>query len=371
MTAVLAEDTVALVERTVDRFYSRVLRDPVLSSFFTGVDLPALKRRQTELFVAILGGAPYTGRPLGEARAGYAIEQRHFDRVAKYLVEAMRETQVPPAVQQQLLEAAAKVAPSIVNTPDKLAGLRAAVAPHEQAVITHPLFQRLTTVEALRVFTEYHVYAVWDFMTLLKALQRVLTCVEVPWVPRGECESRRLINEIVLGEETDVDLLGRSISHYELYLVAMEELGADTGPVRAFVENIEQGHLLHVAMQQARVPKAAQAFVLQTVDTVHQGRAHCIAASFTIGREKVIPDMFGAFIDQLHAVEPAATRTLRYYVQRHIDVDADTHAPLALRMLENLCGNDPAKWHESTGAAIAALRARHDLWSAIAAELPR
>ena len=81
---------------------------------------------------------------------------------------------------------------------------------------------------------EYHVYAVWDFMSLLKALQIELTCTTLPWKPVGDTKIRRLINSIVLEEESDVDADGNPSSHYEMYLDAMIECGADTKKIESF-----------------------------------------------------------------------------------------------------------------------------------------
>ncbi len=118
------------------------------------------------------------------------------------------------------------------NHPTEVAGreLRAlleAVAPYLDAVERHPLYRELSSLERLRRFQQYHVFAVWDFMCLLKALQQQLTCPTVPWLPVGDPEVRRLINEIVLGEESDELPGGRVLSHFELYLEAMRESGAD------------------------------------------------------------------------------------------------------------------------------------------------
>src|SRR5689334_17205078 len=94
--------------------------------------------------------------------------------------------------------------------------LKAAVATTRSAVTGHEMYSRLASREAIVTFMEHHVYAVWDFMSLLKSLQRNLTCVDVPWVPTGPTASRRLINDIVLVEESD-ELAGGFISHFELY----------------------------------------------------------------------------------------------------------------------------------------------------------
>ena len=63
---------------------------------------------------------------------------------------------------------------------------------------SHPLYRSFARMEDLQTFMEAHIFAVWDFMSLLKSLQRGLTCVEVPWYPSRTPESRHLVNEIVL-----------------------------------------------------------------------------------------------------------------------------------------------------------------------------
>src|SRR5258705_8776811 len=102
-------------------------------------------------------------------------------------------------------------------------------------VVTHPIYARLDGIGAIQTFLEHHVFAVWDFMSLLKSLQRNLTCVEVPWIPSGPTGSRRLINDIVLVEESD-ELRGGFISHFELYLLGMAEAGAGTSVIDGVIQ---------------------------------------------------------------------------------------------------------------------------------------
>jgi len=266
--------------------------------------------------------------------------------------------------------------PGEINVPasERLDNVQRAVQPHIDAIARHPVFHRLTSITALRVFMEHHVYAVWDFMSLLKALQRAVTCIEIPWVPCGDPAARRFINEIVLDEESDkVSLDGdlpAAISHFELYLKAMERVGAETRGIHEFLMRVRAGELIGVALTEAPVPEPARQFVLTTMEVVGTNRVHAIAAAFTFGREQAIPAMFLQIVEALDDADDR-TATLITYLKRHIDMDGDDHGPLSLRLLAGLCGDDRGHWDESTGAAIAALQARKRLWDGVLAALPR
>jgi pyrroloquinoline quinone (PQQ) biosynthesis protein C len=221
----------------------------------------------------------------------------------------------------------------------------------------------------LRIFMEYHVFAVWDFMSLLKSLQRNLTCVEVPWVPTNNAKSRRLINEIVMVEESDVDEKGNNISHYELYLTAMEQCGANTKPIKDFVELIRQGVTVKEALKKLHIPEGIAHFVSQTFAFVDYGNPHQIAGAFTFGREDLIPDMFREVIESLEKSFPNELKTLHYYLDRHVHIDKEIHTPLALQMISELCGKDNQKWRECGQASSKALEVRLEFWDAIFLEI--
>jgi hypothetical protein len=213
---------------------------------------------------------------------------------------------------------------------------------------------------------QYHVFAVWDFMSLLKSLQINLTCVDVPWVVKGDANTRYLINEIVTGEESDVDMKGNRLSHFELYLQAMEEAQADTSIVKNYIDTLLRKKDLKLAFKEASVPAEAQVFITNTFEVIATGKPHVQAAVFTFGREDLIPNMFISIIDDMSSdYDKSAISTFKYYLERHIEVDGDHHSKLALDMTSILCGDDLQKWAEAEAAVLKSLQSRIDLWNGV------
>ncbi|CAN5483781.1 DUF3050 domain-containing protein [soil metagenome] len=252
-----------------------------------------------------------------------------------------------------------------VGISEELAALVERLQPLYAQLAKHRLYTTFETVEDVRLFMESHVFAVWDFMSLLKILQQGLTCVTVPWVPSKFPESRRLVNEIVLGEESD-EYRGVPLSHYELYLKAMRECGADTFAIDNLLRSLSSGVDLSKALSQSGATRAAQDFVRSTFACIEAGKLHATAAAFTFGREDLIPDMFRGFIRDQDERLSGKLATFRWYLDRHIEVDGEEHGPMALRMIRELCGDDAMKWQEAGDAAETALRARLQLWDGIA-----
>lgn len=200
---------------------------------------------------------------------------------------------------------------------------------------------------------EIHVFAVWDFMSLLKALQREITCVNIPWRPsQYPAELVRFINEIVLGEESDVDSEGRPSSHFDLYLKAMEEVGASTSVIKGFLAsgNLED------------VPLLARDFVRFNLGLAERGHVVEVASAFFFGREKLIPEMFQALVKVLEEKELRAP-TLRYYFERHIQLDGEEHGPLAEKCLSVLTAGNTDLEALAWKAGTEALRKRDELWT--------
>lgn len=244
--------------------------------------------------------------------------------------------------------------------------------PALQAVESHPVFGAVQTEKQLRSFMEHHVFPVWDFMSLLKFLQAELAPATWPWMPRPHGDLVRLINDIVTGEESD--RLPKShrdnsthASHFDLYLMAMREVGADTSPITAFLDIVRlQG--LEAALEAPIVPEPSRAFMQDTFALLKRGEAHRIAASFSFGRENVIPGMFNSLLTRLGIGEERAP-IFHYYLKRHAELDGDEHGPAALRLVATLCGDDPAKLAEAVESAKEALASRARLWDSVQTEL--
>jgi hypothetical protein len=232
------------------------------------------------------------------------------------------------------------------------------------SVANHSMYSKILTINDLKIMMETHVFAVWDFMSLLKRLQREITCVELPWKPSPYPKKLvRLINEIVLGEESDLGLDGEAIDHFTLYLNAMEEIGAKTALLKNFIEDQDY----------SKLTLGQRNFVQFNLNLASNGLIHEVAAAFFFGREKVIPDMFTSILNDLEKNIESTTQDLfpnfKYYLRRHIELDGGEHSHLALDCLASLCGNDERKWEEARLSGVKSLRLRAALWDEVESKL--
>jgi hypothetical protein len=241
--------------------------------------------------------------------------------------------------------------------------------PLRAQLLHHALYKKIRQPEHLRFFMEQHVFAVWDFMSLLKYLQQKLSCVDVPWVPAANPAAARMINEIVWSEESDVDREGNPASHFELYLKAMHKVGADTDVIKKFTKLIVRSEKPGQASRMLSLSPAVTAFLDFTFQTIDRNQLHEVAAVFTWGREDLIPDMFTALVKDMNRDTSAQLDDFVYYLERHIELDADEHGPMALQMLENLCEDDQQKWNQCYKVAQKALKVRIGLWDSIARQI--
>jgi hypothetical protein len=241
----------------------------------------------------------------------------------------------------------------------------AAIAQFREPLDRHPVYAAVATIDDLRCFMQHHVFSVWDFMSLIKFLQSVVAPTRYPWTPAADGNVVRFINELVLEEESDehpVD--GGHCSHFALYHSAMSEIGADTGPSSEFVARLDAGVAIGQALQHPDVPAPSRRFTTTTFSFIDSGRPHVAAAALALGREHIIPGMFRAILDRI-GVDAGQAPIFHAYLQRHIHLDEDFHAPLSLRLLNGLCAGDRRRVDEAVAAAEQAIQARVAFWDGV------
>ena len=241
---------------------------------------------------------------------------------------------------------------------DHLCSLRA-------ALLEHPIYTHLVSVADLRRFMEDHVFAVWDFMSLLKRLQQDMTCIRVPWFPASNARAARLINDIVIGEETDVDPDGSYVSHLDLYLRAMAEVGASTRQFETFRSLARVGTSIEAGMVRTGVPPHVRSFVAHTMTQAQSGSTEEVLAAFFYGREDIIPEMFSRLRKTVLSTkyDEDRLRHFIYYIERHIELDGDSHGPMGRELLEGLVADSPQRNEWALRAACNSIQARIELWN--------
>lgn len=243
----------------------------------------------------------------------------------------------------------------------KIDSIKLSLEPLHQQLRTHRLYAAIKTLDDLIIFMNHHVFSVWDFMNLLKTLQSQLTCTTIPWKPVLYPENARLINEIVLEEESDV-IDGNVTSHFGFYLSALTALHPNNG-IKEFLVHLESGHSYSDLITLPNVPAGARPF-LETTYHIIQGPLIGVASAFTFGRESLIPTLFQQIVDQAEVVQNPQLKKFIDYLERHIELDGDVHSKLSEKMVENLCQTDD-ELAIAIEAARKALVARIELWDRI------
>jgi hypothetical protein len=232
------------------------------------------------------------------------------------------------------------------------------------ALLDHPVYAQVGSVADLRRFMQDHVFAVWDFVSLLKRLQQDMTCIKVPCFPADNARAAGLINDIVLRVARVIGPDGSNLAHLALYLRAMRDIGAITRPFEKFRSLVLVGISVEVALSQIGAPSHVKAFVAHTMALANSGSTDEVLAAFFYGREDIIPEMFRRLLDTLYGAKHNNDRLRHfiYYIDRHIELDSGSHGPMGRQLLEELVASSPHRAERALQAACSSIKARIGLW---------
>jgi hypothetical protein len=149
----------------------------------------------------------------------------------------------------------------------------------------------------------------------------------------------------------------------------MERCGANPRGIDRFLAELQSGNDIANALAAAETPESVRWFVSGTFEVIESGDLCAIAATFTFGREDLLPDLFRQIVTRLSSDAASGLDYFRFYLERHIDLDGDQHGPMAERLVASLCGDDPARWQVAEKAAVRALESRQRLWDGVVAAL--
>ena len=252
----------------------------------------------------------------------------------------------------------------------RFAQLQNTLAPLRYALLNHPIYAEVNSLSKLREFMQMHVFAVWDFMSLVKRLEGELTSNSLPWTPPQSARLARFTNEVILGEETDLGPDGTPVSHFELYLSAMDDVGADTTLIRSFTAQLALGAVWQELLEDLSMPPAVGDFISETLGCALHGSIVEFAAASFFRREDVIPEMFQRLLG-LWGNAKAEVPHFAYYLERHIELDGGRHGPWAQEMLMTLAGRRQSNWQIAASAAQRAIASRIQLWDCVRASLSK
>jgi hypothetical protein len=242
-----------------------------------------------------------------------------------------------------------------------------------EQVLHHPLYASIDTMKKMQAYMEYDVFTCWDCMCLIKEAYRKIVSVKAPWFPPKDAYSAALLCSIIEEEESDICPDGKTYaSHFDLYLDAMRQAGANTMPIDNFMHRLRAGEPMKEALAHCGTTSFVERYVNTTLN-FFELEAHQVAAAFAFGREAIAPTMFVSFLEHVRAGKfteyHEQLRGIIYFCDRHVDLDSTSHLPKMLQMLDNLCGDDEQKWQEVHEIAQQSIQAKIDYFTAMQLDL--
>ena len=229
----------------------------------------------------------------------------------------------------------------------------------ENILYNHNIYSKTNNLEQLQIFMENHIYAVWDFMLLVKYLQRKLTSVELIWKPTKYRISRHYINEIILNEESDL-INSSYISHFELYKIAMIEINANTSSIDKFINEVTEENYVSII---SKLNQGLCNFLFDTFESITEKDLYHNIGYFYYGRENPIPQMFSRIIKNICSNYNCTH--MKLYLERHITMDGDIHGPITKIVINELIFDNIDNEINILLGGIHAIESRINFWNYI------
>ncbi|AHM61687.1 hypothetical protein D770_17175 [Flammeovirgaceae bacterium 311] len=229
-------------------------------------------------------------------------------------------------------------------------------------LLAHEIYVQLETLDDLREFMEHHIFAVWDNLSQLKALENAISSTNKFWIPSQDPVSNRIINEMLVEEESDSDGNGGYISHFELYRKAMQQAGAKTYMIDRFLVLMQEEKDLEKALEKIRMPESIKNYLRLNWEICNNSKPHELAAAYFLGREDVVSELLHRLDKYLLNFHQKDLALYRDYLMRHTKVNEKEQKQRLEAVMNELCGEDEQKWQEAEVAAKKALEARYTLW---------
>lgn len=255
------------------------------------------------------------------------------------------------------------------NTTERVAYILNEIEDLKSELAAHCLYTKLQHMEDIHIFMEHHVFAVWDFMSLAKALQLHLDATQVIEKQTDNSKILGFVNGILTGGETDPNKKEIVLSHLEMYLELMDEIGANTTNIKKLIASSAAGLDIHEAMQIAQLTDEQQRILNFTQTIIATNEIHKIAVAATLVPEGMISNRFLKILKETEERDNLLVPKFKNYLNRYKAIDGNDYGLLSLEMVTHFCDSDGKKWVDILDIAMKTLSHRIYLWDAIVDEI--
>ncbi len=245
------------------------------------------------------------------------------------------------------------------------------VQPLRKQIVHHDIFQQLDSLEHLQLFMESHAFVVWEDLSIVRAFQKSKNKDFVPWALRENAAQMRSLYATLLLAEADLDMEGKPQNHLDLYIQAMEEVGANTSKIGLLMRYLEQGVPWVDAVSSLRINPRYKEGIIHLLRHLELAEAHHLYALFGFARLHQIPPLLEATALDLAEQHPEHVATFVYYLEQARQYMCLQEDVLMAQMLTEQCGQDKEKWDSCTRLVAEVLQWRIKVLDSISRLIPQ